>query len=681
MSSNNSSIPNINVPIRIETTDEYKIQEISYDGQEKYIPPLSMSENLSQLIQKIDFNQPIEELAAELDQKEDQGEELSIKPQPHVTTTPSWPFDSMRAKLRIALTEICVLTDVLSIAKEKKYMIFDAVNPKHTDQRPIERLMGKKKALQTAAQILLDGVGTLRATTAGRSGLGTAGNDGLIPSGTIPPTANEPNFYDELKEMRQSWRLKRVANNIVGDLSYFRPVGYRFTAGSRFEVIKTNPATRGPQNQALSVKVPSDLEGKAHIQVSIIKDTDISLVDLTTSANGRFYEASREGTWQEKLEAAQNVLFCKELFCHLANQAVQYQFVIPTTVTGNQIILALFPNIKLYITLVHQTPNTKSSRAMSEGMKKLKKEHKPVFEHSLHQMLRDFYANMFRRMQGRDVPKEAGPSALDRQTLFEISRQESSLDKIVNQAQHLIMRQQTMEVLDSFAAKIKDPLIISHWFCLNSPTTSIVRVDIVSHNNEILGRSHMLIYIGTRQLRVITRDCKNLLLGYEPDELLHLLIWQSCLHQFIASDKLSKLLGWYTLILNYSVNVTRQDLSSSAFSLVICSSNCTNMISIKSGPQFGLTVDVAQFKEPSTVASALSNGFIGKTEPSSANNVDETSIESILNASLNGGNHDKHLNKLQDLVGNFREVDWVKMQGKDFLTKLELLMAALTDLR
>lgn len=710
MASSNQSTSNISVSIHIEPTDEYKIQEISYDGQEKYIPPLSMSENLSQLIQKLDFNQPIEELREELEKDADTTkpdgyrEESTSETSSHRAGTQSqlpassssWPFDSMRTKLRSALTEICVLNDVLAIAKEKKYMVFDTIKTGFPDQRPIVNLYAKKEALAMSAKIMLDGSASLRQTTGSDTRLaGTS--DGVVPmdvstssmDNTSLASKNEPNFYDELKEMRRNWRLKRVGNNIFGDLSYFRPIGYRFTANSRFEVIKTSPGARGRSNQALAVKVPPDLEGKAFIQVSIIKNDDISLVDLSTCANGRLYEPVQSVTWQEKLESAQNVLFCKELFSHLANQAVQYQFVIPTTVAGNQIILALFPDIKLYITLVHKTPNTKCSRELSDAMKKLQKEHKPVLEHSLHQILKDFYASMLRKMQDRDIPRQAGPCAIDKQTLFEISRQESSLDKLVNQAQHLIMRQQVMEVIDTFAAKIKDPLIISHWFCWNSPVTSIVRVDIVSHNNEILGRSHMLIYIGTRQLRVITRDCKNLVLGYEPDELRHLLLWQSCLHQFIASDKLSKLLGWYTMILNHSVNVTRQDISSTAFSLVICSSNCKHMISIKSGPQYGLTVEVAQFKEPigasindlRNASSAISGSAAGNRL--AGGDLHREPLDGVIETNghlSNGCGPEKRLNKLQDLVDHFREVDWGTMQGRDFLTKLELLMAALTDL-
>ena len=48
-------------------------------------------------------------------------------------------------------------------------------------------------------------------------------------------------------------------------------------------------------------------------------------------------EGSQDVPWVRKLEAAQNVLFCKELFAHLAKEAVQLQAAIPHMVVGNQI--------------------------------------------------------------------------------------------------------------------------------------------------------------------------------------------------------------------------------------------------------------------------------------------------------------------------------------------------------
>lgn len=36
-----------------------------------------------------------------------------------------WPWDSVRNKLNDAFTEVCVLADVISIAKDKRYLVLD----------------------------------------------------------------------------------------------------------------------------------------------------------------------------------------------------------------------------------------------------------------------------------------------------------------------------------------------------------------------------------------------------------------------------------------------------------------------------------------------------------------------------------------------------------------------------
>lgn len=45
--------------------------------------------------------------------------------------------------------------------------------------------------------------------------------------------------------------------------------------------------------------------------------------------------------WRQKLESAQNVLFCKELFNQLAKEAVQLHAPIPHMVLGNQIMASV----------------------------------------------------------------------------------------------------------------------------------------------------------------------------------------------------------------------------------------------------------------------------------------------------------------------------------------------------
>ena len=60
------------------------------------------------------------------------------------------------------------------------------------------------------------------------------------------------------------------------------------------------------------------------------------MVMANLSQFGTFAANPPDMHWQKKLEAAQNVLFCKELFAQLAKEAIQLQAPIPHMVVGNQ---------------------------------------------------------------------------------------------------------------------------------------------------------------------------------------------------------------------------------------------------------------------------------------------------------------------------------------------------------
>uniref|UniRef100_G3PIQ2 Cofactor required for Sp1 transcriptional activation subunit 6 n=1 Tax=Gasterosteus aculeatus TaxID=69293 RepID=G3PIQ2_GASAC len=120
------------VRVSIESTCEKQVQEVALDGTETYVPPLSMSQNLAKLAQRIDFSQGSDSEEDGIDGKprdrewtkqEPEEEEGTVKFQPSL-----WPWDSVRNNLRSALTEMCVLHDVLSVVKEKKYMALDPVS-------------------------------------------------------------------------------------------------------------------------------------------------------------------------------------------------------------------------------------------------------------------------------------------------------------------------------------------------------------------------------------------------------------------------------------------------------------------------------------------------------------------------------------------------------------------------
>lgn len=90
-----------------------------------------------------------------------------------------------------------------------------------------------------------------------------------------------PGFHIELLRLRQNWRLKKVSNTIIGDLSY-RTAGSKYLQSGTFEVMKAededktnsppsspvpSAATTSKSASALRVQIPSELQGVAYIEV------------------------------------------------------------------------------------------------------------------------------------------------------------------------------------------------------------------------------------------------------------------------------------------------------------------------------------------------------------------------------------------------------------------------------
>lgn len=304
--------------------------------------PLTLSESLTRNAGRIDFSKDLDDAETKIvastkisSIKEENKEEEDGK-DPDRFNANLWPWDSVRNKLRDALTEVCVLSDVLAIAKRKQYMVLDPVPQEPQQIKPMVQVYARKKALSNAANVLLTGAERLRNSHSESKN-----------------NRNVSDFHIELLRLRQNWRLKKVSNTIVGDLSY-RTAGSKFPHNGIFEVTKaedepepetkTSPTTGTPKpNSALRVTVPSELQGVAYIKVITQKDQEdlcTAVVNLLGHGPNLTHQA---GIWQKSLEYAQNVLFCKELFNQLAREAVQLQAPIPHVVVGNQIRATLLP--------------------------------------------------------------------------------------------------------------------------------------------------------------------------------------------------------------------------------------------------------------------------------------------------------------------------------------------------
>lgn len=82
-------------------------------------------------------------------------------------------------------------------------MVLDPVPQEPVETKPMVQVYARKKALAGAASVLTAGVERLKNCQA-----------------ELARNRSIPDFHIELLRLRQNWRLKKVSNSIIGDLSY-----------------------------------------------------------------------------------------------------------------------------------------------------------------------------------------------------------------------------------------------------------------------------------------------------------------------------------------------------------------------------------------------------------------------------------------------------------------------------
>lgn len=643
------AIMSTNIPLRVslEIADEFKVQEIHPDGTEVYKQPLSMSENFTKIIQRIDFDK----LSTILAEQETNGSKKEIEI-PEITNNISSfvnpaqrttfnqsvaQLDSIKAKINSALTNVSVLHDVIKIAKDQEYLVMDKLAKeatKSTDEKPITALIAKKKGLAHAASILAAAFEKLQA------------EQNQI-------ARNKVDFHSELLSMRQNWRLRKKGSIIQGDLSY-RSAGSTYMQGDgKFEVVRNENVT--PQNpSALRVIIPKSLQGESYFVVKTIKDGDLQLNNLfeTPKASSSFSMTSNlfDQPWHQKLEKAQNILFNNELLFLLSVELVKIRFPIPPISANKQIIVSLFPGLQLSISLCHNiSPSSSSDPASNETPST--SSNNVVLEHSLYQLLHETHYRYLHHPMPHPTSASiskvrakysAGPLAYDKKQLSLLTPNTTILEQIIQQGQHAMLRLRTMYLIDSLAVEIQDPLIVPSWNYLSSPVETSVRIDLLSYGYEGMNncRTPVVLNIGTRTVKARLRDGRVLNRSFESQELRHLLLNLISQHQVSAVQCLAKAMGWKTVSYTPQIGVGKQEpIYGTASSIVLLSPCSDRTLAIKSGPHSGIKVKLSTAPQEFYPNNLVSNV------------------------------------QWEQLSGPFRLVDWPRIPGKTFISKMEYMMA------
>jgi mediator of RNA polymerase II transcription subunit 17 len=273
--------------VSVESLHTTKVKEINYDGEEIYEEKPSLSKRLSYLAQRVNFE--------EGDEREENTTPAAKK------STRKRPWEFTHSKLKQALTEVSVLSDVLNIIQSnRQYISLDRIYSERATLPPLYQYNIKKKALEVAAGILKRGAEPFKRSR----------------------SHGDYEFHKTLHDLRKRWILRRTLSNVCGDLSY-HSAGSLYTQSVQFEVHK---GTEGSGN-ILSVVVPQELRGQSEI-IIFLADKPVRKVGMINSLLPACFVELRKRrmlltSWEQKLVSAQNVLFNEELFAQLTKEAFE----------------------------------------------------------------------------------------------------------------------------------------------------------------------------------------------------------------------------------------------------------------------------------------------------------------------------------------------------------------------
>jgi len=326
--------------ISIERLLERQVDEITHNGEETYIKPHTRSEELAYFASKVDFHGTHEDIGEENDEEPDkkkmhlngevkengevEGEEKKDK------DAGKWAWETVHSKLRIAVSEVCVMLDVLECLHRKKYLVLDPIQQNPEPSKQTVQMLGSRKCLAASGATVAKGARSLTMKK----------KEPVVP---VEPMGNgigckpddeqsSDEYYMQLMHLRQYWRVKKTGVQVTGDVT-FRSAGSMFWHPGLFEVKAahdaaaggTNPMMNGSVNdeqRKLVVNVSTDLQQLSTLSVEI-KDQSPSNPWSANTEIKRWKKNKTAFDWENDLQLAQLHIFNLEIFSLLSNDAFQ----------------------------------------------------------------------------------------------------------------------------------------------------------------------------------------------------------------------------------------------------------------------------------------------------------------------------------------------------------------------
>jgi len=517
------------VTVTIEKLLEQEVDEISKAGEEKYIKPHTYSEELTYLSGKIDFYEGIEK---EDLNKTDESKDDKEKPD-KTAEVKQWHWDSVHSKLRIALSEVSVMLDVLLSLNKKKYLVLDPIQQNPEPSNQIVQMFEKRKYLARASAIISKGALTLR-------------KEASKAIETVEKKSSENEYYEQLMHLRQYWHVKKVGNQISGNISY-RNAGSNFWHPGLFEV---EPSHDGPSDsiKKLTVNISPDLVSKSKLIIHVSDST----TKLCWSSNYPNKTASNDDdrNWNLKLKEAQSHLFIKELFAHLCNDAFQGSF-IGVDILENKIICKILDGVTVVI-----------ENYVEDDKTNVTNDH--IDDQNYPLDLELILNNLLLKSHSRNS-KWHNPSPGTSNNYHKLSRSSSIYNlihrKIQNNSSSMLK-----EFLDAVSFKIIvnrvkkyfeeknlsniNPLLMVHWNSFNTSKMATVNITLQTNFEAQIIYKSLILFISDKEFTIICDDNSKYQVTPKIKKLNDIMDWCICVHLIDVSKLVSTQSGWKVMQCN-----------------------------------------------------------------------------------------------------------------------------------
>uniref|UniRef100_A0A0N4ZK82 Bromo domain-containing protein n=1 Tax=Parastrongyloides trichosuri TaxID=131310 RepID=A0A0N4ZK82_PARTI len=307
-------------------------------------------------------------------------------------------------------------------------------------------------------------------------------------------------FFNELKSMREFYRLRKVGKFLTGDLGYHNFSG-KYKQEEAFDVVRKSSALLEEEKKQkneigdtsplayLQVTVPCDLMRRTVMSVDIIIDNVVEKDKLTKKDDSdlEYMVVKPEDTtkihWRKALLWAQESLICRDIFKILFTNATEANDIFSTQ-RENVLLISLYSNVILKIQLDFYP--FKDGELPQPGI--------PVLNQILRQLfLSDLCIRPKQLQQFITLPMVdtqdyiSGKSFVDcnktmLKEMAQFSRNTTLLSRICKVASHYRLLQEVIEVLEKFSIMYPDPSLTWNFFRI---TTIETHINVVLSNKGV----------------------------------------------------------------------------------------------------------------------------------------------------------------------------------------------------